>query len=425
VDTEAASTKNTPESGRSTPRTDVAGSANVSPSDDSRHPSTPQPGTGGASGTPASQPQPDRRTFEARLPNGVGVELLGVSEHPSKETSWWRPDGSPLTKPPCDPLKGSVDGGADHVAREFAVQWHNLPAEPVGTQVLFDPPYNAYAGAQPKRLGQDVAGLEAMTVSLPDRQTVTVRVRVAAGLWQTVVESESGSMSMGTMKGGFTFSPVEEKGGRVTITVTHDILGPESRVVAVGRDGREHRASASSGGGASSFRQITATFSKLTLKDIKVFRVQTRPYEQAEFRNVSLRPGQKTDVKVVQLGTPLPGTGGASGTPVHAKATAESEERDGRAALHKEGPGKPTKAVYLGGYLVTDADLKHLEGSVQPPIAEPGAKRRDRRGTRASQKIDQPPITEPGGDESDRRRARASQRIDQTRHAGPMGYQGD
>jgi hypothetical protein len=232
-------------------------------------------------------------------------------------------------------------------------------------------------------------------------------------------------MSMGTMKGGFTFSPVEEKDGRVTITVTHDILGPESRVVAVGRDGLEHRASASSGGGASSFRQITATFSKLTLKDIKVFRVQTRPYEQAEFHNVSLRPGQKTDVKVVQLGTPLPGTGGASGTPVHAKATAESEERDGRAALHKEGPGKPTKAVYLGGYLVTDADLKHLEGSVQPPIAEPGAKRRDRRGTRASQKIDQPPITEPGGDESDRRRARASQRIDQTRHAGPMGYQGD
>ncbi len=167
--------------------------------------------------------------FEARLPSGVTVELLGVSGHPSKENSWWRPDGSPLAKPPCDPLKGSVGGGADHVAREFAVQWHNLPAEPVGTQVSFDPPYNAYAGDNPKRVGQKVAGLEVMTVSLPDQKTVTVRVHVAAGPWQTVVETERGVTAMGTLKGGFAFSPVEEKDGRVTITVSHDILGPESR----------------------------------------------------------------------------------------------------------------------------------------------------------------------------------------------------
>ena len=66
------------------------------------------------------------------------------------------------------------------MAREFAVQWHNLPAEPVGTEVSFDPTYNAFAGGDPKRLGKKVAGLETMTVSLPDQPTVTVRVR-----WRT------------------------------------------------------------------------------------------------------------------------------------------------------------------------------------------------------------------------------------------------
>ena len=227
------------------------------------------------------------------------VELRGVSKHPSSETSWWRPDGSPLAERPCDPLKGSADGGPDHVAREFAVQLHNLPGEPVGTEVLFDPPYNAYCGGAPKCFGKKVAGLECMTVSVPNQRTVTVRVRVAAGSWQTVCETARGNMSTGTMKGAFAFSAIDEKDGTVSVTVTHNIVGLESRVVAVGRDGRERRASLSSGGGAGTFVQITAAFAKLSRKDIKVFRVQTRPYEQVEFRNVSLRPGQKTDVQVM------------------------------------------------------------------------------------------------------------------------------
>ncbi len=241
------------------------------------------------------------KSFTANFPSGITVELLGVSEHLSNAKSWWRPDGSPLAEPPCDPLNASVGSGRGYIGREFAIQWHNLPSEPVGTQVLFDPPYNAYAGAEPKRLGKKVASLEAMAVSLPNQQTVTVRVRLAAGPWQTVCETESGDMSTGTTKGGFAFSPIQEKDRRVTLTVTHDIIGPESRVIAVGLDGREHRAGSWSRNGARNFLQITATFYGVSQKDIKVFRVQTRPYDQVEFRNVSLQPGKKTDVRIGHL----------------------------------------------------------------------------------------------------------------------------
>jgi len=248
-------------------------------------------------------PQNATKSLTAEFPCGIAIGLLGLSEHPSKANSWWRPDGSPLVEPPCDPLKGSVSGGPDHVVRELAVQFHNLPSEPVSREVLFDPSYNEYSGDSTKRPGKDLAGLEAMTVSLPDQKTVTVRVRVAAGPWETVCETRSGSVAIGTRKGGFAFSPVAEKDGGITITVTHDIAALDSRVIALGRDGREHRAS-SSGLGASSFHQITATFSKLLEKNVKVFRVQTRPYQQVEFRNVSIQPGWKTDVQIVQPTTP-------------------------------------------------------------------------------------------------------------------------
>jgi len=51
--------------------------------------------------------------------------------------------------------------------------------------------------------------------------------------------------------------------------------------------------------------QITATFSKLSLKDVKAFRLQSRPFVWVEFRNVSLYAGQKTDVQVIPLLPPL------------------------------------------------------------------------------------------------------------------------
>ncbi len=245
-----------------------------------------------------------KKAFEARLPSGITVELLGVSENPSKDKPWWRPDGSPLAERPYNSVIGHVSSDQDHVMREFAVLVQNLPSEPVGTQLEFDPTYNAAGGGSPKLFDPYKGELHAMAVSLPNRPTVTVRFAIADGPWETVIENQ-GSAAMGTTKGGFVFSrPVETKLPNsdfhvILISVTHEITGDETRLVAVGTDGREHAASSSTGGGADNFMQITAEFSKIQLKDIKTFRLQKRPYKWVEFRNVSLKHGEKTDVQIV------------------------------------------------------------------------------------------------------------------------------
>ena len=71
--------------------------------------------------------------FEARLPNGVTVELLGVAESPSKGRPWWRPDGSPLAGRPYDSLDDAMVASQFEIVRELAFRLDNLPAEPVGT----------------------------------------------------------------------------------------------------------------------------------------------------------------------------------------------------------------------------------------------------------------------------------------------------
>ena len=243
----------------------------------------------------------EAKPFTAQFPCGVEVELLGISEHPSKDTAWWRPDGSPLSEPPCDPFRGNVNGGPGYVTRKFALQFRNQPPEPVSTQIKFDPAYNGYASGVPKRHGEKVPGLNAMTVSLPDQETVTMRVRMAAGPWKTVTESQDGSESMGSNTSGFAFSPVIENNDGVSITVSYNINGPDCRLIAVDTDGREHTASSHTGGGSNGFNQLTATFAKLSRKDIKVFRLQTRSYEQIEFHNVSLHPSQKNKVQIEPL----------------------------------------------------------------------------------------------------------------------------
>ena len=60
--------------------------------------------------------------LEARLPNGVTVELLGMAESPSKDRPWWRLDGSPLAGRPYDSLGDAMVAGPNETVRELAVQ---------------------------------------------------------------------------------------------------------------------------------------------------------------------------------------------------------------------------------------------------------------------------------------------------------------
>jgi beta-lactamase regulating signal transducer with metallopeptidase domain len=243
-----------------------------------------------------------KKTFEARFPSGITVELLGVCENPSKDKPWWRPDGSLLADRPYNSVIGQVFDDQDRVIREFAVLVHNLPSEPVGTLLEFEQSGSAACGT-PDLLDPYKGELHAMAVSLPNQPTVTVRFAVADGPWETVQESR-GSVAIGSTNGGFIFSkPVETLSPNsdarvILISVTHEIISNDTRLVAVGTDGREHTASSTTGSGAHNFKQITAEFSKLQLKDIKTFRLQKRPYKWVEFRNVSLQLGQKTDVQV-------------------------------------------------------------------------------------------------------------------------------
>jgi hypothetical protein len=227
----------------------------------------------------------------APLPGSISVELVGARENKKENNGrWWRPDGSPLADRPYETLGGFVFPlGEDTLTREFAVRLGNLPAEPVGTRWQFEPSGGAAAGGDTPQAGP--ATVRAIAKALPaTARTVNVRFGAAAGPWQLVAEGPGGE-AHGLPNGvGIAFAKPYEKEGGAIIVISHTVTDRDTRVIAVGTDGRQHRPGRTEIRSVAGMSQITATFLKLAMKDVRAFRLQARPYAWVEFRNVAIWP---------------------------------------------------------------------------------------------------------------------------------------
>jgi len=94
---------------------------------------------GAEMGKPEDSIKPESSSqWKATLPNGVTVELVGVSYHPSEGKPWWRPDGSPLEELPC--AKVSVPPEEDFKGYQFVGRISAPPgARQVSTRYHFEP----------------------------------------------------------------------------------------------------------------------------------------------------------------------------------------------------------------------------------------------------------------------------------------------
>ena len=127
------------------------------------------------------------------------------------------------------------------------------------------------------------------------QKTCNLNFKIATGPWVTVKEdSGHGYVTYGGKEHGYAFSLAIETKGATQITVSHDILDRNVRVVAVDHLGREITTEHHGGGQAMGFVQQTLSFYKLPLKDIKAFRVQTRNWQKLEVIGIALNPGEPT-----------------------------------------------------------------------------------------------------------------------------------
>lgn len=240
----------------------------------------------------------DKRTqFNAALPNGVTVELVGICDYPDGGVRCWRPDGSKSQK------------------QIYATKWNKKNPQPDEFGIMFklNGPedlsfsWNKINGSDSYEgsckvmddQGNQLKDFEAAIAEMTERNTTTsVRIGIASGPWSTVV-THSGKGITTTGDKDILFSQAFETNSFVGITVSSQWRKDRAeRIVAIDTNGQirttENIGSVASG----KIDQMTAKFHGLKLKDIYEFQFQTRPYKWVTFSNVSLTPGAKTDVQV-------------------------------------------------------------------------------------------------------------------------------
>ncbi len=248
---------------------------------------------------PAAETQPSEkpsgnaagdRRWVATLSNGATIEVIGVSSYPSGPDTWWRPDGTPLPQPPCDPSRARISGDGDIVYRVVVVRLTGIPA---GAEHRWGINQAGGISEQTAELdGKPVPGLsETVALIKSGMKAGTVHFEVAAGPWQTVQTWGTSSGGRASRSGpSYIFGEaIATKKGTTALPVTHSIRDVSVRLVAVDRDGKEHPAEILSSTGVGDYHQLVGEFD-LPPEQIGEFRVQTRPYERVELQGVALKP---------------------------------------------------------------------------------------------------------------------------------------
>ncbi|MHC4640007.1 MAG: M56 family metallopeptidase [Planctomycetota bacterium] len=264
--------------------------------------------------------------FTATLLNGVTVELSGLTYIPADDQPWWKPDGSPMDslfdRADYDPGKDKdkdqysyyaaavrIDGLPPEEVFSPKMKWHAEVAEHTDNISIFKGGENLRGGnlyaAAIKRISKDA-------------QSTDLQLGLAVGEWETIAKGRH----MGFYEIGddtvILREPFEGLGGirpwdkGWPLGVTYTITDRDFRIAILDEDGQLHPGKRRGGGGTSSLRRMEITFPDLEPKQEKFFLIQTRPYEWVEFKNVSLRPGMKTDVEIEVEKTASNNSGGDS-----------------------------------------------------------------------------------------------------------------
>jgi len=247
----------------------------------------------------------------ARWPEGACVEIVGLSRHPSAAGKWWKPDGSPLARPPGLVRDRVLVDQNDTAAYEVAYRFLNLDRELIhGIKTKVPESLGTTYAPAKDEFGNPCydCGVQAFLLG-KEAPTAVVEFGAATGPWQTILATRGGGEVVQDGLHIVRISSPEETQRGVAITLTFSRAWTDDyawRFHAVGPDGDRREASMVSRDTSSTESPPLDQYRFNTehrLADIKEFRFDVCPYRWLRFKNVSLRPGQDLGV---QVGPPAP-----------------------------------------------------------------------------------------------------------------------
>ena len=266
--------------------------------------------------------------YIGRLPEGMGVELIGISRHPSDGVLWWRPDGRRLRRAPYLNAGSAFRADAGRAAYEIAFRWFSCRPGQVHRGTVKVP---AGLGEGPV-VPRDEFGGPTMVAGgsahlLPREATsTTVEFGLATGDWQTALTTHHSEATAELGSHRVTICAPQEVRRKITIELVSSSDWAQEyawRFIAVHRDGKalhlfvDQKVAFEVDATGREQQRHAYRLPIVPLSDIGEFRFEICPYRWIQFERVSLRPGEDFDFEI--------------GVPAHDRAdpngTAASQQR--------------------------------------------------------------------------------------------------
>lgn len=262
--------------------------------------------------------------FVAQLPFGGSLELLAVRPHPSTNSPWWQPDGSPSNySADLEPeVKDQNRPGLVALVRmNWPTNYDNWPRRSGAVTNRTNASLRggvSFVTQNGRRLPMEELGAMYFEQVVYRGNEATLFLKVATADWQTSIVQQPGVMNWfgsGPARKNWSFDETSTGDLKVTIQQLADDPNQEGRLVAVDVDGMEYVPSEMRRTRTDKAGKSTATFEatfrptsgsgqswRLPLNRLREARWEVRPYETIEFRHVSLQPRHQTTVAVKDFG---------------------------------------------------------------------------------------------------------------------------
>lgn len=258
-----------------------------------------------AAQTTGPQTQNLSERYIRRLPNGVGIELIGISSNPSGENHWWKPDGLELERAPYFNINDKHPRKIGQEAYEIASRIVRTADDVLfGRPILRIPTSLAQAELTTRdefdHLAFDVGA--SVILFKADIECATVEFGIATGELKTIVVPQKGPRTARFDSYVIEVSPPEEKDDRITIDTTlPQVMADEYCLLfsLVDPGGKRHylrrHGEAVTSADPTMVKQKWRSYPVdhyLRASDIKECRIDICRYQWLKFNNVSLRPGE-------------------------------------------------------------------------------------------------------------------------------------
>src|SRR5262249_15562515 len=170
------------------------------------------------------------------LPEGMTIELVGISTYPSGKETWWGPDGKPLAEPPCDPPTEKIEAPSWDVRAIVA----RIKGVPEGATLNWHPTQcRSHGTSGTRKNGKPADGLQTVIGEFAlGSKTCDLHFDLSLGEW-TTEQTWDGTASLGIGKDerGFFLGKARETRGGTAIALAHNIVDRDVRLVGIDQDG--------------------------------------------------------------------------------------------------------------------------------------------------------------------------------------------